>query len=246
MNNSERGSMQGTSGLGPRASAIDSQSPEPKASGPLSSGRHYDQDEFPRRCDHCPAPLVAGTRYRKVMAVLDSSDSFVSGDKALVEESYELVFCARCFERLSRWLQTPLSELPAEGEDPAELDDGELVDALEQELYILAEDPEPEQGRPGQREKQTAAEARLATVREIVDAIPESVFTAAEVGMLDDGDAIEAVGDLRKGVNAQYLDALAEAVARYDGKPPLRCTACDPSFGCFDDPGHCCKRPEAP
>jgi hypothetical protein len=42
-----------------------------------------------------------------------------------------------------------------------------------------------------------SAEAQLAAVREIINDIPESVFTAAEVGMLDEGDAIEAVGDLR-------------------------------------------------
>ena len=42
-----------------------------------------------------------------------------------------------------------------------------------------------------------AAETALASAREIVDAIPESVFEAAEQGMLTADDAIEAMGDLR-------------------------------------------------
>lgn len=42
-----------------------------------------------------------------------------------------------------------------------------------------------------------AAEAQIAAVRAVVADIPESVFTAAEVGMLDEEYAIEAVGDLR-------------------------------------------------
>lgn len=41
------------------------------------------------------------------------------------------------------------------------------------------------------------AEAQIAAVRAVVADIPESVFTAAEVGMLDEEYAIEAVGDLR-------------------------------------------------
>ena len=114
-------------------------SPEPRAP---SLARHFEKDEFPRRCDHCPAPLVAGTRYRKVLGVLDTSDSFVGGETSFVEQSFELVFCHRCFERLSRWLQNPLSEIPPEGEPPAELDEAELEEELEKELFILGDGEE--------------------------------------------------------------------------------------------------------
>ncbi|MEK7112434.1 MAG: hypothetical protein AAB875_03835, partial [Patescibacteria group bacterium] len=96
-----------------------------------------------------PAPLVAGTRYRKVLAVLDTSDSFVGGERSNVESSFELVFCHRCFERLSKWLQNPLSEIPPEGEPPAELDEAELEDELEKELFILAEHIQAEVQEPG-------------------------------------------------------------------------------------------------
>ncbi len=106
------------------------------------SQRHFEKEEFPRRCDHCPAPLVAGTRYRKVLAVLDVADSFVGGEPAVVESSFELVFCTRCFERLSSWLQNPLSEIPPEGDPPAELDEAELEDELEKELFILGDGEE--------------------------------------------------------------------------------------------------------
>ena len=104
--------------------------------------RHFEKDEFPRRCDHCPAPLVAGTRYRRVLAVLDADDSFVGGERSNVENSFEIVFCHRCFERLSKWLQNPLSEIPPEGEPPAELDEAELEEELEKELFILGDGEE--------------------------------------------------------------------------------------------------------
>lgn len=105
--------------------------------------RHFDKDEFPRRCDHCPAPLVAGTRYRKVLTVLDAADSFVGGEPGTIENSFELVFCHRCYERLSSWLLNPLSEIPPEGEPPAELDEAELEEELEKELFILGDGGEP-------------------------------------------------------------------------------------------------------
>lgn len=69
----------------------------------------------------------------------------------------------------------------------------------------------------------------------------------------------------QEGVNAAYLDALAEAVRLYDAEQckvcrgwlsheemkehvvdcpeaPSRCDQCDPSFGCFAHPERCCKK----
>jgi len=59
----------------------------------------------------------------------------------------------------------------------------------------------------------------------------------------------------QEGVNAAYLEALSEAVRRYDEEqppepfvvdttPPGPCDECDPSFGCFARPERCCKRPD--
>lgn len=130
--------------------------------------RHFQEEEFPEHCDHCPREFSPGAQYQRVQMIVDATASTVSEPQAasrkqqasgsgsesgrkpnaerreqcLVEHSFELVFCLDCAGRLNHWLQHPLSAVAADGEVLDELDDGELQDELEKELYILAEGPE--------------------------------------------------------------------------------------------------------
>mgnify|MGYP001558848527 CR=1 FL=1 len=110
--------------------------------------RHYEDDDFPTHCDHCPAAFGPGAKYRRVLLVMDALDNVVptAGEKETrsgMEDSWELVLCLPCQERLALWLRTPLQVAVVEGDLPGELDDGALAEELEKELYILAHDPEP-------------------------------------------------------------------------------------------------------
>ncbi len=105
--------------------------------------RHFQEEEFPEHCDHCPRVLGPGVAYQRVQMIVDAENSFVGGHQASVEHSFELVFCTDCASRLNHWLQNPLAAPAADGETVEELDDAELQDELEKELYILAGDSEP-------------------------------------------------------------------------------------------------------
>lgn len=105
-------------------------------------GRHYEDEEFPEHCDHCPREFGLAEPYRRVQFVIDAAESRVGVDRASVENSFELVLCSLCAQRIERWVRTPLSVEPVDDVPPAdELDDQELADALEKELAILASDP---------------------------------------------------------------------------------------------------------
>lgn len=110
--------------------------------------RHYEDEDFPESCDHCPAELGPGASYRRVLLVMDASSSVVPSPgrqavRATLEDSYELVLCVSCAERLGLWLRTPLAVELSDGEVAEELDDGALAAELEKELYVLSHDPEP-------------------------------------------------------------------------------------------------------
>ena len=116
-------------------------SPEPRAP---SVPRHFEEDfEFPEHCDHCPREFAAGTEYQRVQFVVDGENSFVGRERrVVVEHSFELVLCVPCATRLGTWIRTPLSVLGEAADAPAELDDGELEEALEKELFILGDGEE--------------------------------------------------------------------------------------------------------
>lgn len=113
--------------------------------------RHFEADEFPEHCDHCPREFLPGIEYQRVQMVVDASHSVVGGVTSHVEHSFELVFCLDCAGRLNRWLQTPLAAEPLGGDLPSELDDGELESELEKELFILGDGGEREFGADASR-----------------------------------------------------------------------------------------------
>mgnify|MGYP001582527158 CR=1 FL=1 len=106
--------------------------------------RHFDDEEFPEHCDHCPAPMGEGAYYRRVQVVLDADDNRTASrwapeKRSSVEHSFELVLCLSCAERLNHWVRTPLSAAPTDGEVVGELDDASLQDELEKEMFILSD-----------------------------------------------------------------------------------------------------------
>ncbi len=114
--------------------------------------RHFQDEEFPEHCDHCPAPFTEGAAYWRVQLVADLDESRVGGHRSGVESSHELVLCTACRGRLMAWVCFPLKAEALEGEPPVELDEAELEAQLEQELYVLSQDPLPDPfGGPGCR-----------------------------------------------------------------------------------------------
>lgn len=110
---------------------------------PNLGGRHYEGEEFPSRCDHCPRELSPGARYRRAQIVLDLEPSTVGGVPFAVEGSHELVLCEVCSLVLSGWVSNPIDTVLPSEVPPGELDDSEgaLTAALERELYVLSHDP---------------------------------------------------------------------------------------------------------
>lgn len=107
----------------------------------MTIARHFEGEEFPSHCDHCPAELGPGVAYRRLQLVLDVCDSVVGATRADVEHSYELVLCSACATRIEHWATHPLGTETTE-ELVDELDDQSLLDELEKEAFILGPAPD--------------------------------------------------------------------------------------------------------
>lgn len=115
--------------------------PDPARRAPSlpMTNRHFQDEEFPEHCDHCPREFSPGTEYQRVQFVVDGETSVVGRKRpSMVEHSFELVLCVPCAGRLNAWLRSPLEVVLADGEEVDELDDGELESELEKELFILS------------------------------------------------------------------------------------------------------------
>lgn len=103
--------------------------------------RHFEGEEFPEQCDHCPAELGPGVAYRRIQMVLDACDSLVGGPRSVVENSFELVLCSACAARIEYWVHHPLSIRGDEEDAADELDDQALLAELAKEEFILGDGP---------------------------------------------------------------------------------------------------------